>query len=140
MKLWARAAAQRQDMHGLDGACGVDRFATTSFLNSSNCSAKDKGTLRSIISGSLRLGERLHIAGLADSPVCAFCGLANESVHHCFWHCPAWEHLRVGPGIPIPAVRREWPVCTQTCSIFLEDPELHAALDSLKDEVKLPTS
>ena len=42
------------------------------------------GLLRGVLSGSIRLQERLHTAGLAASPICNFCRLVEESVHHCF--------------------------------------------------------
>ena len=39
--------------------------------------------------------KHLHAAGLADSPVCAFCqqGVV-EDAPHVYWHCPAWAVTR----------------------------------------------
>ena len=63
MAEWAKAAARRKDCAGLNGDGGIDREVTCMKLQSSKTSPLDKGLLRSILSGSLRLGERLHKAG-----------------------------------------------------------------------------
>ena len=69
---WRKVATRRKDCDGLDNAGGVDKDVTLKMLNSAKTSAQDKGLLRSILSGSLRLGERLFKASIWQSPVCIF--------------------------------------------------------------------
>jgi ribonuclease HI len=116
---WA-AAASRQDMKGLDALQGIDRHATMSLLNS-GANAEEVGMLRRILSGSIRLQKRLHDADLVDSPLCPFCGLVDESDQHCFWDCRCWSHVRNQFLLPPASVFAQWPVCTKTCGLFLED-------------------
>ena len=117
---WAVAASQRLDMAGLEAPQGIDRSATLAFLNG-RIRPGDAGILRSILSGSLRLQKRLFDAGLLQSPVCPFCGLANETVEHCFWDCPRWDSLRMAFGPPMARLHLQWPACTKECGLFLED-------------------
>ena len=110
---WKRAASRRQDMQGLESDFGVDRAATLAHYRSSKTSSYEKGILRSFMSGSLRFQERLHQAGIADSAVCKFCGLADESAEHFLWYCPAWEHRHLAMAVPSASLRANWPACTK---------------------------
>ena len=82
--LWADAAARRNDMQGAGATQGIDRRATLALL-SKKLLPTEVGTLRRIISGSLRLQKRLHDAVLVASPCCPFCSMCDETVRHCFW-------------------------------------------------------
>ena len=108
---WAACARKRQDMEGLEATQGLDRHATMALHNKSN--PVDAGILRGILSGSLRMQQRLFVARLVDNPLCPFCGQADESVEHCFWECPHWSHLRRGcddlNAAPIARVLRRLP-------------------------------
>ena len=51
---------------------GVDKEATCALLGSKALPVEQRGLLRSILAGSVRLGERLCKAGLWESPMCPF--------------------------------------------------------------------
>ena len=97
---WTRAAARRHDTEGLQDTAGIDRVNTSDIMNSRGISSSQRGCLRSIISGSLRLGECLFQASIWSTPLCLFCGFENESTEHCFWRCPAWDVFRTDPDLP----------------------------------------
>lgn len=120
---WKKVAARRKDCVGLESHAGIDRDVTLSMLQSCKTLPLDKGLLRSILSGSLRLGERLFKASIWPSPTCMFCGHEDESVHHCFWVCPAWDHLRLDPDLPSHSDRLALPPCTLECGIFIRSLE-----------------
>ena len=69
---WTRAAARRHDAKGLQDIAGIDRVNTCAVMNSRGIPPCQRGCLRSIISGSLRLGERLFQAGIWNTPLCIF--------------------------------------------------------------------
>jgi ribonuclease HI len=71
------------------------------------------------MSGSLRLGERLFRANIWSTPICIFCGHEEETNEHCFWQCPAWDHLRLDPDLPSFHERIALPPCTLQCGIFM---------------------
>ena len=123
---WKMVASRRQDCAGMDALAGVDRLATLKLLNSKTLPAQDKGCLRSVLSGSLRTFERLHQAGLKDSPLCPFCNRASETLQHLWWHCPAWQHQRFDARLPCEAVRRDMPPCTQSLGVYMEDSDVLA--------------
>ena len=118
--LWKRAGHRRADMQGLENECGVDRLATMKASSSVTTGRYDAGIMRSIISGSVRLQQRLHVAGLVPSPVCPFCGLGDETLEHCFWRCPCWNHVRERFATPAMHIIDQWPRCTRDCAIFME--------------------
>ena len=120
---WAIAAQDRHDMQGVDAIQGVDRQATLAPVNS-RMDPYDAGLLRGLLCGSIRLRERLHTAGLADSPVCAFCGEQAETLEHCMWHCPRWQQIRIGFQLPDARTFSQWPMCTKACGLFIEDPRV----------------
>ena len=69
---WKAAAARRQDMQGLDTDHGVDRLASMALIQQRKTAPRDKARLQSLLSGSLRLQEKLHVAknrGLTSLPV-----------------------------------------------------------------------
>ena len=119
---WATCAGKRRDMEGLDAIQGVDRSATMALHNCS--SPVDAGILRGVLSGSLRMQERFFAAGLVSSPLCPFCGKAEESVEHCFWECPHWAHIGSDCNVPEEVEVASWPACTRQCGLFLEDPHI----------------
>ena len=131
---WKRAGQRREDMAGLDCPFGVDRLATLAVYNSKETSPQDAGILRSILSGSLRFQERLHIAGLADDATCPFCQLEPETVEHCFWVCPCWDHVRRQHAIPGHHVTDAWPACTRQCGLFLGHEAAFQANGALENE------
>eukprot|EP00973_Karenia_brevis_P042210 5844282-Karenia_brevis.AAC.1 len=59
-------------MEGLDAFTGVDRVATMASRNSQKTSAYEEEIWRSIISGSVPFGDRLHTAAFDDTPPCSF--------------------------------------------------------------------
>ena len=124
---WKHAASRREDMEGLGCDEGIDRRATLSLYRSKGLPACRRGLLRGILAGSIRAGRRLHQAGLADSSHCAFCGSDSETVEHMWWHCRAWEHIRVRADVPPLSVTSTWPRCTRSCGIFLNDAEASRA-------------
>ena len=66
---WKAAAARRKDMQGLDTDYGVDRLASMALMRQRKTAPRDKARLQSLLSGSLRLQDRLHVAEIMDSPV-----------------------------------------------------------------------
>ena len=137
---WTRAAARRHDMAGLHDTAGMDRDNTCAELNSRSISPFQRGCLRSIISGSVRLGERLFQAGLWNTPLCIFCGHENESVEHCFWRCPAWDSLRMDPDLPRGVELHELPSCTKQCGIFMYTREEHHFVQALRCGFHVPST
>ena len=97
-----------------------------------------KGVLRSILSGSIRLQDRLHKAGLNESPICLFCGLEPETVEHCFWRCPAWSKHRMGALIPRIFELDSLPMCTRVLGIFMEDEAVLATQAALDQNPPVP--
>ena len=118
---WRAAPESRQDMRGLDAPQGLDCQATLSYLNS-KIDPREAGMLRGILSGSIRLQKRLYEASLVDSAICPFCGMAEETVEHCIWDCPCWQDVRDRFQLPAASVVAQWPACTKSCGLFLEDP------------------
>ena len=94
---------------------------------------RDAGILRGILSGSVRMQKRLHEAGLVESSLCPFCGLCDESVQHCFWECPRWEHVRARLDLLVSAVRNLWPACTFNCGIFMENEGVFNMMQSFQE-------
>jgi ribonuclease HI len=116
-------------MEGLDAFQGVDRRASMALHDKSV--PFDAGILRGVLSGSLRMQQRLFVAKLVDSPLCPFCGMTDETVEHCFWECPHWSHIRDECDVPDAGVVAAWPACTRQCGLFIDDvrvPDLTAAL------------
>ncbi len=127
---WRIAAERREDCKGLDHPAGVDRTATAALMSSWKISPYQRGLLQGVQSGSLRLQERLHKAGLKESPMCPHCGEGPETVDHCFWECPRWEAERQNEFVPSRVEARQLPPCTRSLGIFLEDEEIVAMCDA----------
>jgi len=136
LSLWSVAAARRKDMQGLDATEGLDRTATLA-LCQSKLPRDELGLLRRIMSGSVRLQKRLYDAQLVLSPLCSFCGLCDETLQHCFWECPRWEHARLQFDLPIDTIRHSWPMCAQECGLFLEDRRVTCLAQQLLDEEEI---
>ena len=121
-------------MAGLDAPFGVDRDATLAVYSSAKTGANRGGILRSVLTGSLQLQARLHAADLVDTDVCPFCQLEPETLEHCFWKCPCWEHIRQQQGVPSRRVIDAWPACTRQCGFFVEKEEVFRASEELEQE------
>ena len=117
---WASAAARRDDMKGIEACQGVDRRATMALLGT-KLSHVEVGLLRRVMSGSIRLQKRLHVAGLAACSLCPFCGLCDESVRHCVWECPRWSDVREKFVPNLHHMYHMLPACSLDCGIFVED-------------------
>lgn len=127
-------------MVGLDVPFGISREATLRLHDSRKTTPFDKGMLRSILSGSIRLQHRLHQADLVDSPLCPFCGLQPETIEHCFWECPCWTHIRQRNEVPVQRVRDQWPACTRQCGIFVQLEDVFNAPTDLEIEEQTATA
>jgi len=134
---WRAAAARRKDMQGLDTDYGVDRLASMALMRQRKTAPRDKARLQSLLSGSLRLQDRLHVAKIVDSPVCQFCHGANETVSHFLYECPAWQSIRQEYPTPAAHLRADWPPCTLECGIMLEPPELAQWADQGASDVAI---
>ena len=137
--LWKKVSSRRDDCKGLESKAGVDREATCGLLNSIK-EPRGKGMLRSILSGSLRLGHRLFKAKIWDSPICPFCGTAEETLRHCFWDCCAWDSLRLDPELPTRDELNQFPTCTTDCGIFLSTPDEFALELDIQPQAHVPYS
>ena len=131
--MWAAAAARRNDMQGLDSTAGIDRKATLA-LYASKLPHAELGLLRGVLAGCIRLQKRLFDAKLVASPLCPFCGLCDETLQHCFWDCPKWDHIRTQFDLPLASTRASWFTCTRDCGLFLEDPCVVALPQQLEQE------
>ena len=129
---WAEAARSRSDMQGLEAVQGLDRSASLALLQ--KCGGRELGVMRAILVGSVRLQKRLFEASIAESPTCQFCGLADETLGHCFWDCTCWAALRSEFDVPADSLRAQWPACTRECGLFLEDVRVPALSQQLADE------
>ena len=129
---WAEAAKKRNDMHGLEAVQGVDRSASLASLN--KASGVKLGIMRAILVGSVRMQKRLFEASLAARPTCQFCGIAEETLGHCFWDCAHWATMRAEFELPEVGVRAAWPACTRECGLFLEDERVLVLQQELMDE------
>jgi len=127
-------------MHGLVNECGIDRLATMKACSSTKTCPYDAGIMRSIISGSVRLQQRLHVAGLVPSPVCTFCGISDETLEHCFWRCPCWNYIREQFETPAMHIVDQWPQCTRDCAIFMEQRTVIDLCFELEREESMSTS
>ena len=116
---WNVVAKRREDCQGMDSAEGVDRDATCALLNSSSLAPQEKGMLRSIIAGSVKLGHRLWKAQPWSSPLCPCCGYEPETLQHCLWRCPCFDAERLDPDLPDYHERQQLPACTLECGVFL---------------------
>ena len=134
---WAEAARKRNDMKGLDAIQGVDRVASLAVLQ--RATGHKLGLLRAILAGSVRLQRRLFEASIVDSPICPFCGMADETIGHCFWDCAHWDSIRVQHRMADCRSRVSWPMCTQECGLFLEDERLPGLAQQLLDEETILT-
>ena len=116
---WSRAGYRRADLQGLE--MGVDVEATTQLLRASGHSHVHKGLLRSILSGGVVCGQRAKKAGFTDQDTCAFCSCRQaESVHHMFWECPAWAHVRAQHQLAATSFRSDWPACLSCCGVLCD--------------------
>ena len=71
------------------------RAASRTATNAQSLSFVEHTHLRMIWTGSVRTQERLFKANSVASPLCIWCSLADETVHHLFWECPAWHEQRI---------------------------------------------
>ena len=116
--LWFRAGRRRADMQGLD--TGLDVEASTQLLRTSRCTDVHKGLLRSILSGGVVCGQRACRAGFVEMGICKFCDCnVEESVHHLFWECPAWNYVRSEHQLAVSAWRPDWPACLSCCGLLV---------------------
>jgi len=114
---WSRAGKRRKDLKGLQ--LGVDVEASTQLLRTSGKTQVHKGLLRSILSGGVVCGQRAFKAGFSAQPFCKFCSSSvAETVHHLFWECPAWAHIRVEHELAKASWRPDWPPCFSCCGIL----------------------
>ena len=121
-------------MVGLDSPAGIDGVATMSYIDSKKTSPYEAGTLKGIISGSLRLQQRLFVAGFVASAAGPFCNLEDETLENCFWKCPKWHLLRTQRNIPTLEVCNSCPACTRERGIVVEHEEILALKAELENE------
>ncbi len=115
--LWSRAGQRRADLQGLE--TGVETESTCQLLRASKKSQIHKGMLRSILAGGVVSGKRAQKAGFSSSEACEFCTChAAESVHHLFWECPAWAHVRAKHSLATGSWRADWPACFSCCGVL----------------------
>ena len=138
LSIVGKSGSETQRLCWLSGEGGIDREATLMKLQSSKTPPLEKGLLRSIISGNLRLGERLYKAGIWSSPECMFCGHQQETLEHCFWKCPAWHSLRLDPDLPAYHERNTLPPCTLQCGIFMRSPQEVTCEHDVQPQIHVP--
>ena len=107
-------------MKGAGAPQGIDDKATLAWYRKGP-PPRQLGLLRGVLAGSVRLQKRLYDAQMKESPVCPFCWQADETLQHCFWDCPHWDHILSEHRLPANVIRESWPACTKECGIFIED-------------------
>ena len=53
-----------------------------------------KQFIMSIITGSIRAGDKRHQAEEIESDICEFCNSARQTAEHLFWECPHFADIR----------------------------------------------
>ncbi|CAE8600524.1 unnamed protein product, partial [Polarella glacialis] len=130
---WRRAAARREDMHGIED--GIDREMTLALLRSSSLPPYEKSVLRSILAGSVWTQDRLSRAGMVQAATCPYCDAgAAEDHEHMWWHCPAWEGIRQLHSVAEHADVPSWPACLAKCGILPEKMSLTPVIDLTSDQ------
>ncbi|CAE7832127.1 unnamed protein product [Symbiodinium sp. CCMP2592] len=116
--LWARAATTRKDMKGIQ--IGVDKTTTLQLYGRKTYAQYNKGILRSIFAGAVSTQHSLYKSNQTNHPRCKFCWCADETIHHVFWQCPQWQHLRDEhlPG-QLFQTTLQLPSCTMRTGLFL---------------------
>ena len=90
-----RQVGERLRAQGWQGATGaMSAAAIQRTLNSKDLNSKEKGSLRSLVSGSLWTQTRLDAGGYDTSRLCPLCEQAEDTVHHRLWYCRATDDLR----------------------------------------------
>eukprot|EP00973_Karenia_brevis_P037148 5121086-Karenia_brevis.AAC.1 len=83
------AATRRNDMKGIEH--GINKEATSAYLNSSKVPLADKALLRVVQAGGLWTKDRAFRAGLEGTNLCRHCEMGAVEDHaHMWWQCPAW--------------------------------------------------
>ena len=88
---------RRKDFEGLPEL--IDRRATLSLFRAKKSPLKGislpfyRRILVSVISGSVRAGDRLHAAGLVASDSCECCG-CRHTTKHLWWECSRFKYVR----------------------------------------------
>ncbi|CAE8721896.1 unnamed protein product [Polarella glacialis] len=131
---WRRAAARREDMHGIED--GIDREMTLALLRSSSLPPYEKSVLGSILAGSVWTQDRLSRAGMVQAATCPYCDAgAAEDHEHMWWHCPAWDGIRQLHLVAEHADVPSWPVCLAKCGILPEKMSLTPVIDLTTDQL-----
>ena len=79
-----------------DAPGAISAAAVCRVIAGKQLTGKEKGSLKSVVSGSLWPQQRLVSQGYNTTQMCALCGTAEDSVHHRVWCCPATADLREG--------------------------------------------
>eukprot|EP00660_Eupelagonema_oceanica_P006768 gene6768-biopygen36539 len=102
---WSIAEQRHREGHsnGLAGISdGIDIHATLALYELGRLPPRELGFLRVILTYGIYSTERLFQMQLdedpVDSPFCPWCEKEGvnvpESIHHMFWDCPHWDHIR----------------------------------------------
>ena len=99
---------------------GIDKATTLQLYRQKTYEEYDKGILRAIFAGAISTQHSLYKSNQTNHPVCKFCWRADETMHHVFWQCPQWQHLRDEhlPG-QLLQTALQLPSCTLRTGLFL---------------------
>ncbi len=93
--------------------------------------------LQVIIAGSVRAYDRLHRAGLSNSPACKWCPCGEGTLEHLLWDCPKWAETRK-PFVDLLASYRERLVSSGADASRLEAFDELLNLQCLRNGVVVP--
>eukprot|EP00972_Heterocapsa_arctica_P113428 16437071-Heterocapsa_arctica.AAC.2 len=64
-----------------------------------NLTAEHQGVLKAVVANSIWTQDRLHMAGMVESPLCQVCQ-QQAGLRHRPWCCPAHDSFRRQYGMP----------------------------------------
>ena len=98
-----------------------------------------RSILRTLFTGAIKTGEKLHEAGIRTTPLCPHCMECGESLiettEHIGWVCKKWEPQRKKwIGKYDKEMLKALPQCTRLCGIKTKNKEIFRLQKNLKPE------
>ena len=113
--LLLQASKRRQDCQGSTHPIHIELTRTYYF---SLTQPLHQALLRQILTGAIDRHSRLFKSNLANSQLCPFCNMVDETAQHIFWDCTRWQMIRSKFPILLRLVGSRWPKCFLHCGWF----------------------